>query len=198
MTIGLSTTIPNLNYHQLFRSHIVNCNVCKKYDSASITFREDVSFGSGEGKGWEVNTKTKVNRRMCAVGVILFNKALKEDPTKSPWRPKSFPYVAKMYERVRFRPRGSLEWQLGNVIDRSLDQHGRPMGYEVEVTTMPKFEGAPPRKHHYYVNPNNIKPLVTYQEKQEALRQKQNPNQPPPQPRKTTSKSGKYTFTLGG
>lgn len=194
MTIGLSTTIPSLNYHQLFRSHLVNCDICRKYESASITFREDVSFGSGEGKGWEVNTKAKINRRMCRVGIILFNKALKEDPHKSPFRPKSFPYVAKIYEKVRFRPRGSLEWRQGNVIDRSLDQHGRVMGYEVEVTTISRFEGVRPKKEQFYVNPNNIKPLVTYQEKQEALKQ----TQKAPELKGTTYTPGKYKFKLGG
>lgn len=183
----MSTHFPNLTKHQLFQSHLVNCQICSKYEYASVTVNDQME---GFGKGWEIKTKVKVNRRMCKVGVKLFNEALKEDPSKSPFRPKSFPYVAKIFERVRFRPKGKIEWIQGNVIDRSIGSNGQVIGYEVEVTKKAVLEGAPDRKSHYYVNPLNIKPLVTWQEKQDAIRSSQPPRQP--------ITPGKYKFSVGG
>lgn len=169
---------------------MVNCQICSKYESASVTVNDQMD---GFGKGWEVKTTAKINRRMCRIGIKLFNEALKENPTKSPFRPKSFPYVAKMYEKVKFRPTGSVEWLQGTVVDRSIGANQRVMGYEIEVITKAKYTGVLDRKDTYYVNPTNIKPLVSWREKKEALDQKEMhirsvPNAPP----------GKYKFKIGG
>lgn len=190
--------IPTLSKHQLFQSHLVNCDICRKYESAGIA---EVSEGV-----WQSTVREVANRRMCPVGVKLFNEALKEEPNKSPFRPKSFPYVAKMYETVRFRHTGSIEWIQGKVIDRSIGANQRVMGYEVEVITKSRFEGVRDRQEQYYVNPNNIKPLVTWQEKQEKVREQVRVNelqeifeepeelegQPEPQV------EGKFKFHVGG
>lgn len=188
------SSFPTLSKHQLFQSHLVNCDICRKYESASV----ELSDIEGFGKSFEVKTKPQVNRRMCPVGVKLFNEALKEDPSKSPFRPKSFPYVAKIYEVVKFRPTGTIEWIQGKVIDRSLGDNGRVMGYEVQIVTKSSFEGVLDKVEEFYVNPVNIKPLISWKEKQEALKQQEMQVKSVLNEAPSTYTPGKFKFRVGG
>jgi hypothetical protein len=144
---------PILTAHAFFHSHLVNCNICKK----SVTEK---------GRGvWNVSTKAAEQHRLCPVGVILLANAIKEDPNANPFKPQSFPFVAKLYERILALVENV--WQEARVIDRSisaahqyekLDEetgllHWRTaapqvIGYEVEA-----------KGKRYYVNRHNIKKL---------------------------------------
>ncbi len=83
---------PILTQHQLFRSHVVSCRLCKV-----------------------VNPKTKM-RKLCYMGALLLAKAQAE-PEATTGQPMNFPFVAKLYERVSCLIKG--EWVEARVIDKS-------------------------------------------------------------------------------
>lgn len=110
---------PDLSHHQLFQSHLVNCNICRKYDSAEII---ETQKDSGV---WNTKTTPTVNRRLCPVGLKLLEEARKEDPDKNPFKPAFFPFVAKMYQHIEGEIKG--KWEACMVVDRSISA---PQGYQ--------------------------------------------------------------------
>src|SRR6266851_88983 len=97
---------PYLTAHQLFGSHLVNCQICNKYEYASI---KEVKEGV-----YEPHTKTATKRYLCAVGLVLLERVRKEDPTTNPFKKRFFPFVGKMYEIVEAKIKG--QWLVGQII----------------------------------------------------------------------------------
>lgn len=143
-------SIPNLSAHQLFQSHLVNCDICRKYDSAEII---ETQPDSGV---WNVHVKETSKRRLCPVGLVLLEAARKEDPDKNPFKLAFFPFVPKMFQKIEGLVRGN--WTICKVVDKSIaaaqpyqqkdkatgEYHwrtssSRAVGYEVETEDGRRF-----------------------------------------------------------
>jgi hypothetical protein len=156
------STTPNLNPHQMLQSHLVNCNICKKFSHSTIVDRD-----LGDGRKWfDTTTHENKNRMLCPVGLRLLELARKDDPNKVPSLNRTaWPFVAKLYQRIEVRVRG--RWIEARVMDRSISArhyyekkgedgklHHRTgaekvVGYEVEADN----------GRRYFVNPGNIRKL---------------------------------------
>lgn len=96
---------------------------------------------------------------MCPVGLKLYAEAKKE-PEKA-YKPKSFPFVAKLYERIK----GSVgnEWVECVVVDRSIAAAGRIIpgsnGYRAKTSGVIGYEVETDDKERHYVNSGQIQPL---------------------------------------
>jgi hypothetical protein len=144
------STTPILNPHQMLQSHLVNCNICKKFSHTTIVDRKEVD--GRPGRWFDTTTHEKRHRMLCPVGLRLLELARKDDPNKVPGKSNMvWPFVAKLYERIEARIKG--QWVECRVMDKSISArfyyqkegedgklHHRTgaekiIGYEVETNT---------------------------------------------------------------
>jgi hypothetical protein len=126
----LSALTP-LSAFNLWRSHLVNCSKC---------------------------IALKPKKRMCPVGLLLWAKA-KAEPEKA-YKPKSFPFVAKLYERIKGE--FGTEWKECVVVDRSVAAAGRIIPgteYRAKTSGIIGYEVALDDDSRHYLNARQIKPL---------------------------------------
>lgn len=134
---GNMSTTPGLTKHQLFQSHLVNCQICQRYPDAKVVEIDKGRYDVETGKKSSYTGKKR--HQLCPVGVKLLAEALAEDNTKNPFKPTHFPFVPKMHEKVLAHNIKTNEWIEGKVIDKSLSATGQPMGYEIEVREGERF-----------------------------------------------------------
>jgi hypothetical protein len=95
---------------------------------------------------------------MCKVGMLLYIRAKEEGLEKPSMRPKSFPFVAKMYERIF----GHIDniWVECVVHDRSISAAGRMIGtYRAKTQAVTGYEVETDDGVRHYLNSKQIKPL---------------------------------------
>lgn len=149
MGSGNLSATPELTAHQLFQSHVVNCQGCYGYFERV-----------------EIDDKKKVNQRnLCAVGALLYQRAKAEDANVSSGQKPRFPFVAKMYERVMVNVGGV--WQEARVIDLSIRAAHQYEKFDPETGLIhwaraaEKVIGYEVENHkgRYYVNSDNVMKL---------------------------------------
>src|SRR5258707_862253 len=106
---------PILSPVQMFQSHVVSCT---------------------QGCKWEYKEITRIEVR-CPVGKLLLERAKKEEPETNPFKPRFFPFVPKMFEKILAKVKG--QWIEARVIDKSVAANGRSVGYECETSGGNRF-----------------------------------------------------------
>ena len=115
----------------LWRSHLVNCNKC-------IAMR--------------------LQHKMCPVGLVLWAKAKEAGDEEASKRPMSFPFVAKMFERIKAHIKG--EWVEASVRDLRIAAAGRMIGdYRAKTQAVTGYEVETDDGERHFVNSKQIQSM---------------------------------------